>query len=139
MRENIIKLGFFVLVLSFILPLGVSAHSGRTDENGCHTNRKTGGYHCHSSSSAAKIKEARTESRSPANIQAKSDAPNSIKKSETNCNIKGNISSSGEKIYHLVGCLSYSQTKIDEAKGERWFCTEEEATAKGWRKAKNCP
>lgn len=22
-------------------------HSGRTDSNGCHTNRKTGIYHCH--------------------------------------------------------------------------------------------
>lgn len=22
-------------------------HSGRTDKNGCHTNRKTGDYHCH--------------------------------------------------------------------------------------------
>ncbi|NKC22097.1 YHYH domain-containing protein [Ochrobactrum oryzae] len=23
------------------------AHSGGTDANGCHTNHKTGGYHCH--------------------------------------------------------------------------------------------
>ncbi|NEJ19633.1 YHYH domain-containing protein [Rhizobium leguminosarum] len=23
------------------------AHSGGTDGNGCHTNHKTGGYHCH--------------------------------------------------------------------------------------------
>lgn len=23
------------------------AHSGGTDRNGCHTNHKTGGYHCH--------------------------------------------------------------------------------------------
>lgn len=55
------------------------------------------------------------------------------------CTIKGNINSSGEKIYHVVGCGSYSQTKIDEPRGERWFCTEEEAVAAGWRKAKNCP
>lgn len=57
----------------------------------------------------------------------------------TNCTIKGNISSSGEKIYHLEGCASYNVTKIDEARGERWFCTEEEAITAGWRKAKNCP
>ena len=25
----------------------VFAHSGGTDENGCHTNHKTGSYHCH--------------------------------------------------------------------------------------------
>lgn len=23
------------------------AHSGGTDKNGCHHDRKTGGYHCH--------------------------------------------------------------------------------------------
>lgn len=137
--RKFIKLGFFVLVLFFVSPLGVFAHSGRTDANGCHTNKKAGGYHCHSGSLAAEAKEARTESRDSANMQARSDASNSIKISETGCSIKGNISSSGEKIYHLAGCLSYSQTKIDEAKGERWFCTEEEAIVKGWRKAKNCP
>lgn len=54
------------------------------------------------------------------------------------CLIKGNISSSGEKIYHLPGCGSYFKTKIDEARGEKWFCVESEALAAGWRKAKNC-
>jgi len=53
------------------------------------------------------------------------------------CVIKGNISSSsGEKIYHVPGQRNYEQTVIDPAKGERWFCTEEEATANGWRKSK---
>ncbi len=55
------------------------------------------------------------------------------------CLIKGNISSSGEKIYHLPDCPGYAETVINEAKGERWFCTEKEATDAGWRKAKNCP
>lgn len=58
---------------------------------------------------------------------------------ESDCSIKGNISSSGEKIYHVSGCSSYNATKIDESKGERWFCTEAEAVTAGWRKAKNCP
>ena len=55
------------------------------------------------------------------------------------CTIKGNISTSGEKIYHLFGCGSYAKTQIDESRGERWFCTEAEAQAAGWRKASNCP
>jgi micrococcal nuclease len=55
------------------------------------------------------------------------------------CLIKGNISSSGEKIFHLPGCGSYSKTVIDESTGERWFCTEQEALSAGWRKALNCP
>ena len=54
------------------------------------------------------------------------------------CTIKGNISTSGEKIYHLPGCGSYDKTVIDESVGERWFCTENEAKTAGWRKAKNC-
>jgi micrococcal nuclease len=49
--------------------------------------------------------------------------------------IKGNISSSGEKIYHVPGGAFYDQTTIDESAGERWFCTEAEAQAAGWRKS----
>ena len=49
--------------------------------------------------------------------------------------IKGNISRSGEKIYHVPGGANYDQVKIDESKGEQWFCSEEEAQAAGWRKA----
>lgn len=54
------------------------------------------------------------------------------------CNIKGNISDSGDKIYHLPDCASYDKTSIDESKGEKMFCSEREATDAGWRKAKNC-
>lgn len=48
------------------------------------------------------------------------------------CAIKGNVSGSG-RIYHLPGSRSYEATRIDESAGERWFCTEEEARAAGWR------
>jgi len=54
----------------------------------------------------------------------------------SNCVIKGNISSSGDKIYHLPGQKYYSKTVISDSKGERWFCTEEEAQGAGWRKSK---
>lgn len=49
------------------------------------------------------------------------------------CNIKGNISSKGVKIYHRPGDPNYNGTKIDPKKGERWFCTEQEAQDAGWR------
>ena len=49
------------------------------------------------------------------------------------CAIKGNINRKGEKIYHVPGRRSYGATKIDESKGERWFCTEEQALSAGWR------
>jgi endonuclease YncB( thermonuclease family) len=48
------------------------------------------------------------------------------------CNIKGNISDSG-RIYHLPGSRWYNATQINEKKGERWFCSELEALAAGWR------
>lgn len=56
------------------------------------------------------------------------------------CTIKGNIAQeTSERIYHIPGCEYYAQTVISEAKGERWFCSEDEAIAAGWRKAQNCP
>jgi endonuclease YncB( thermonuclease family) len=51
------------------------------------------------------------------------------------CAIKGNISGEN-RIYHLPSSHSYEKTQIDEAKGERWFCSEDEAKAAGWRAAK---
>ncbi|WP_348627055.1 YHYH domain-containing protein [Mesorhizobium sp. M4B.F.Ca.ET.049.02.1.2] len=30
-----------------VLSINAYAHSGGTDANGCHTNHKTGEYHCH--------------------------------------------------------------------------------------------
>ena len=65
-------------------------------------------------------------------------AQSSSQQTSGNCLIKGNISSSGEKIYHLPGCGSYAKTGIDTGAGERWFCSETEAVQAGWRKAKNC-
>jgi len=52
------------------------------------------------------------------------------------CTIKGNIShNSGRKLYHLPGMEDYQTTVIDKARGEKWFCTESDAIAKGWQKA----
>lgn len=76
-----------------------------------------------------------TEVRGTTETKSEAGAQSSV---PSGCVIKGNISSSGEKIYHLPGCGSYAKTSIDEARGERWFCTEEEAVSAGWRKAKNC-
>lgn len=53
----------------------------------------------------------------------------------TSCAIKGNISGNG-RIYHMPGQEHYSRTKISPSRGERWFCSEAEARAAGWRKAR---
>jgi hypothetical protein len=53
------------------------------------------------------------------------------------CNIKGNISMrTGERIYHVPSGKFYNATVINPANGERWFCSETEARAAGWRKSR---
>ena len=48
------------------------------------------------------------------------------------CPIKGNISRNGQ-IYHAPWSPWYTRTKLSPEKGERWFCSEAEALAAGWR------
>ncbi|MBL8575623.1 MAG: thermonuclease family protein [Mesorhizobium sp.] len=51
------------------------------------------------------------------------------------CRIKGNINGEGEHIYHLPGQKAFASTRVTTGKGERWFCSEAEAKAAGWRRA----
>ena len=80
------------------------------------------------------------EFQSPENFRREILANNdeSLPSSEkTGCTIKGNINSKGQRIYHTPwGSKNYKKTRISEKKGERWFCTEGEARAAGWRAPK---
>jgi endonuclease YncB( thermonuclease family) len=70
----------------------------------------------------------RTQGRAPQQTAASSQTPGE-------CAIKGNISGSG-RLYHVPGGRHYDRTTIDPTQGERWFCTEAEAEAAGWRAAR---
>jgi endonuclease YncB( thermonuclease family) len=74
-----------------------------------------------------------TQSTRPAQQQSSPQSPPQPGARKANCLIKGNVNSKGERIYHLPGTSHYDQTVIDESRGERWFCSEEEARAAGWR------
>lgn len=50
------------------------------------------------------------------------------------CLIKGNVTRNGQ-IYHMPWDRWYTKTRIETEKGERWFCSETEAVAAGWRPA----
>lgn len=52
---------------------------------------------------------------------------------DPSCVIKGNVNSSGEKIYHVPGGAFYNRTDIKPEEGDRWFCTTEEAQTAGFR------
>ena len=50
--------------------------------------------------------------------------------------IKGYIlSGSNDKVYYVPGAQAYKRAKIDESKGMKFFCSEAEAQAAGWKKA----
>ena len=50
--------------------------------------------------------------------------------------IKGNRDPrTGNLTYYVPGNLLYSTTVVDQGQGDRWFCTEAEAAAAGWKKS----
>lgn len=51
------------------------------------------------------------------------------------CPIKGNISENG-RIYHAPWSPWYDRTNVNLSNGERWFCSESDAVAAGWRAPK---
>lgn len=55
------------------------------------------------------------------------------KRGDVVCPIKGNITKSGQKIYHAPWHRDYPRVRINEKQGERWFCDEGEAVKAGWR------
>jgi endonuclease YncB( thermonuclease family) len=75
----------------------------------------------------------RGEARDDATVQAVHAMPAAaVEAPAATCRIKGNISESG-RIYHVPGSEWYDRTQINTARGERWFCSEAEAKAAGWR------
>ena len=57
--------------------------------------------------------------------EAKRDAPQG-------CPIKGSVAR-GSRTYVLPWSPSYERVRVRENRGERWFCSEQEARAAGWR------
>jgi endonuclease YncB( thermonuclease family) len=50
------------------------------------------------------------------------------------CTIKGDITRTRRRIYHIPNQKSYARIRMDKG-GKRWFCTTEEAEAAGWHRA----
>lgn len=56
------------------------------------------------------------------------------------CTIKGNISEQGFGLtYFVPGCNNYDRVQVDTRRGERYFCTEQEAIDAGFHRATDCP
>jgi len=48
------------------------------------------------------------------------------------CSIKGDIEQDGARVFHLPSDRSFEAVRIQADKGERWFCSQEEALGAGW-------
>jgi hypothetical protein len=53
------------------------------------------------------------------------------------CRIKGDITPDGDRVYHRPDDPSYQWVWVDEAAGERWFCSVGDAEAAGWHGAED--
>ncbi len=82
------------------------------------------------------LSQNKTETTTTKTTPSAVTTPKTPEKTKQECLIKGNINNKGEKIYHMPGQKYYDKTIIEPEKGERWFCTEQEATTDGWRKSK---
>ncbi len=78
----------------------------------------------------------RLETTSPEACTACDSRHKRLLKRSEKCTIKGNINAKSERIYHMPDQQSYNVTRINPAAGERWFCSEAEAMAAGWRRSK---
>lgn len=51
-----------IAALVAFVPVSATAHPGGLNAEGCHNNRKTGGYHCHRSGASSKQRPQRASS-----------------------------------------------------------------------------
>jgi endonuclease YncB( thermonuclease family) len=97
-------------------------------------------YHHDQSSQAERLKAAGQEAK---NNQLGLYGPECYQTenlSQPDCVIKGNIDASNQSLkrYYFPGCAQYEFTIVEKDRGEQWFCTEKEARAAGYTKAKSC-
>lgn len=74
----------------------------------------------------------RFETPSTWRADARQARPAPAAPTQSGCVIKGNINAKGRRIFHVPGQQDYAATRIDTSKGERWFCSADEARAAGW-------
>jgi len=86
-------------------------------------------------SSPAPLNRTITKALSNADGGRSIDLQSGFAPARRHCRIKGNVTSKGERIYHVPGSRNYDRTRIELSKGERWFCSEVEAEGAGWRRS----
>lgn len=100
----------------------------------------TNGYSYYSRSSPGDIgeelKRATEKARSARNGIFSESCTQMVNNEKAACNIKGNDRNG--KIYYLPECGVYDNVTVQLYLGDRWFCSEKEAIAAGFRKPGQC-
>lgn len=58
--------------------------------------------------------------------------------SDTQCLIKGKVTSDLQKIYRTPECSAYKETTVLQSQGGKWFCAEDNAKDAGFTKGTDC-
>lgn len=69
-----------------------------------------------------------SEWRAGRRLQYRKDEPAQI------CDVKGIVSNKGERVYLVSSDPEYANIVVDPFRGERWFCSDDEAELAGWRR-----
>lgn len=113
----------FILAVCFVLVFFVGFGTGRYNKEIQNSKSKTqSNYNKNSNTNPDKPKQPVGESKTPAVLPASTTTPS--------CVIKGNISTKGEKIYHILGGAFYNLVKPEQC-----FTTEQDAVNAGYRKS----
>lgn len=100
----------------------------------------TSGYSYYSRSSPGEIgeelKSATQKAREGKKGIFNDSCTQMVNKEKPSCNIKGNDRNG--KIYYMPECGVYDNVTVQLYLGDRWFCTEKEAIAAGFRRPKQC-
>lgn len=104
------------IILVFIVPVLLFAHSGRTDANGGHYNRKTGEYHYHNSGYTKSYSNTNTVTRKTSTYFIQSSLKLLGYYSGTIDGIWGSGTSSAIKMFQVVEGLTATGTFNNETK-----------------------
>jgi len=115
--------GFFTTILVFVIllifPVGIFGHSGKTNISGCHTNRKTGEYHCHNKTASA-TKKIRMNARISSNKEARTEARVTGKKYTCSSNIYNcsdfSTHAEAQAVYEACGGVNNDVHELDRDK-----------------------
>jgi len=112
----------WLAALLILIPLSALAHGGGLDKQGCHHNRKEGGYHCHRGPLAGQAFSSKTEAQRA--IQPTFTAL----KGQPRIIDGDTIELSGQKIrLHGIDAPEAKQTCTKE--GKEWLCGQEASWA----------